>query len=481
MLRSKQSSRRLTLLAAATALLAVALAAVAAHSAFAMITGGTGNEPLQDPGWPAGAVWIFNHPGRIAWWEGPPFGGGQWHAECRGDAKDLNLVLADFAKLDAKNKRIIVHDGVGHSFWINPNQEPGKKTDAPIDWTFTVWQAANWNHLRKAPADLSPIDARDAKIGPPIEIDVYTGGNIRWADVKTPKDVKVIDERLTAHGFTPADGTVLQGRVTDLATGLPLASRTRLQRIEPQKKGGYRYTDAIEAPTDKLGHWVLKKTPPGWYRVIVEADGYVPRLAGYVRPNDQPRWYGFDCRLSRPGPVSGKVVDTQGKPLTDVEVRLDDVATAEDGRYESPDGYTRRTDAEGRFQFALVPLATARVWTHKPGYCRPGLGMKITSPAKDLVLTMKQSTQVIVTIDFSWATKPQEYIVEIEPEGGSRVGTWGGSGCIDAKNQITFNDVPPGRYVLHGQPNGGTEKQRTDPVTVDLKGGQPLKITLQAK
>ena len=64
-----------------TCLLIAILAGVAPPEAFALITGGEGNKPITDPGWPAGAAAIFNHPGRIAWWEGPPFGGGQWHAE----------------------------------------------------------------------------------------------------------------------------------------------------------------------------------------------------------------------------------------------------------------------------------------------------------------------------------------------------------------------------------------------------------------
>src|SRR5262245_58095034 len=100
---------------------------IVAAPAFALITGGEGNLPLNDPGWPAGAAAIFNHMARVAWWEGPPFGGGQWHAECRGDAQALSAVLADFARLDVKRKRIIVHDGVGHSFWLNPNREPAKR------------------------------------------------------------------------------------------------------------------------------------------------------------------------------------------------------------------------------------------------------------------------------------------------------------------------------------------------------------------
>src|SRR5215212_1624723 len=118
---------------AAAIVLAAALA-VPQRPALALIMGGTGNDPINDPGWPKGAAAIFNNPARVAWWEGPPFGGGQWHAECRGDAAAFNPVLADFATLDVKNKRVIVHDGVGRSFWLNPNGEPAKLAVARVDW-----------------------------------------------------------------------------------------------------------------------------------------------------------------------------------------------------------------------------------------------------------------------------------------------------------------------------------------------------------
>src|ERR1700731_348167 len=110
--------------AAAVVSLALAITLIVSPQAFALITGGEGNSPIADPGWPKGAAAIFNTKSRIAWWEGPPFGGGQWHAECRGDARALTAVLADFAKLDVKSKRVVLHDGIGHSFWLDPNHEP---------------------------------------------------------------------------------------------------------------------------------------------------------------------------------------------------------------------------------------------------------------------------------------------------------------------------------------------------------------------
>src|SRR5689334_7982785 len=101
-----------------TVLLAILVAVAIPTPAFALIFGGEGNKPIDDPGWPAGASIVFNQPGRIAYWEGPPFGGGQWHSECRGDANALNSALAYFAKIDAKVKRLVIHDGVGRSFWL---------------------------------------------------------------------------------------------------------------------------------------------------------------------------------------------------------------------------------------------------------------------------------------------------------------------------------------------------------------------------
>lgn len=69
----------------------------------------------------------------------------------------------------------------------------------------------------------------------------------------------------------------------------------------------------------------------------------------------------------------------------------------------------------------------------------------------------------------------------IAPEGGEAVGKYGGSGNIDADGRIAFENVPPGRYVLRGRPNPGSDGEETEPTTVDLKGGQASEITLKAK
>src|SRR4029079_4360453 len=135
-------------------------------------------------------------------------------------------------------------------------------------------------------------------------------------------------------------------KVTDLSNGRPIAAAIKLQRVEPREKGGYHYPVVVEAKAAARGHWVMRQAPVGWVRVVVEADGFVPRVAGHARFDEQPRWQSYDCGLARPAAVSGRVTDDAGQPLAWVDVRLDNVRPESGGRYESPLEFTAKTDAE---------------------------------------------------------------------------------------------------------------------------------------
>jgi hypothetical protein len=462
------------------AALTVAMLAGLVSEVRALIVGGVGNEPMRDPGWPQGAAAVFNVQERIAFWEGPPFGGGQYHAECRGDVKALNAVLADFAKIDAKTKRVVIQDGVGHSFWLAPNREPGKLANAKIDWRFMVWMPKNWEMLRKLPPDFNPTGPQDKDDGPPVEIEIFTGGDIRFEDIVMPQGVTVIDNRLVAHGFRPADGSVLEGSVVDLADGKPLPAKARIERYERNENGESSYVAAADTIADAKGRWIIKKAPAGDFRVVVESDGYVPRIAGHVRVEEEPRWKKLDTALSKPGPVTGKVVDEAGQPLEGVEVSLRNV-TAAGAKYEVAIGTSTKTGPGGRFRIDTAPIGTASVWVHKPGYVRPGLGSDFATPKNGIEETMKKGAKIVVTVAFPNNNRPGGYIVRIAPEGGEGVGKYGGSGNINEGNQITFDFVPPGRYTLRGRPNPSSDDQETQPITIDAKGGATTEVTITAK
>jgi hypothetical protein len=461
--------------------LLVATTCFTSQSAKAIIFGSDGSEPVIQADWPDGAAEIFNHRTRIAWWEGPPFGGGQWHAECRGNADAFNKILAKFAQLDVKNKRLVVHDGIGRSFQLNPNDVPARRKLARIDWSFEFWQPARWQKLSSLPADLNPTELVDAALGPPAQIDLYTGGRVSWDKVVVPDGLRVLDQRLASQGFKLEDGFVLTGQVVDTETRQPIRSEMQLQSITAKPGSGYKYDNVLHATCDTSGRWQMKNVPMGRFRIVASAPDYVPRVVGYATVTDQPGWHEVNKSLSRPARVSGTVFDADGKPLAGVDVRLANVNSSLDGRYESPDEFTANTDDNGRFLIMQVPLASASVRIYKSGYHDPGLGTKIITPVRDLSLSMAAAGEIHVVVDFGKRKRYGEYLVEVEPAGGPVVGSWGGSAQLQPDNQRVFRDVPPGKYVVSGHPNPTTDKERTESVAVEIAGGESKVVTLRAK
>jgi len=451
------------------------LLALLPQIAFALIEGAEGNEKLNDARLPKGAGAIINRRDRIAWWEGEE----EFHADGRGDSKVINKILADFAKLDVKTKRVVVHDGVGQSYLINMDMTSAKKRAAQIDWTFTVWPQEKWEHSRRLFS--RPNQPLPEKPDLPAQIDVYTA-NVRWADVVVPEGIEVMDKRLEAHGFTAADGIVIEGRVKELSGGQPVVASVRVQRIEIKKGvGGYVYTDVAESKSNAAGIWVLKNLPAAWFRIVVEADGFVPRVVGYAKCFDQPQWQSFESSLARAVSVSGRVTDKSGAPLKDVDVRLIDVHVEPGGEYESPSDFQFKTDVEGRFRSDHVPAGSATIWLQKSGYSEAGLGRTVTLPSNEIELQLTKAGSIRVTVDFNGKKRPAGYMVELEPEGGNVVGSYGGSATIDGNNGFTFENVPPGKYVVKGHPSRYQEREVSEAVKVDLQGDNAEDVTIKAK
>jgi len=451
-----------------------------ATHAHALIVGGKGNEPVRDPGWPEGAAAIFNHEGRVAWWEGPPFGGGQYHAECRGDADTLNEVLVTVSKLKAASRRLVVQDGVGHSFWLNPNNAEDQKRQSEIDWQLMVWVPENWQRLSKLPPDLNPTDKNDQ--GPPAVITVYAGGRIRWDRVQVPNGIQVIDNRMEARGYSAADGNVLEGTLADVESGAALTGRVELRQIGTNTNDNDEALVSVESVADAGGKWVIKNAPAGRFQVIAYAEGYVPQTVGYVSADDQPSYASFGCKLAKPFSVSGRIVDDQGRPLKAASVRLANFVVAEGQRYKPYGNYVVETNEQGKFELANVPMGDVTVHCSKDGYFRAGLGDAVSVPQrKPLELAMSLASHIEITVLFRSPNPPINYLVKMIPQGGPAVGKWSGSARINNQSQVVFRNVPPGEYVVVGHPNPTGADDKTPPIVVDLVGGQTHRITITAK
>lgn len=214
--------------------------------------------------------------------------------------------------------------------------------------------------------------------------------------------------------------------------------------------------------------------------MVVEAEGYAPRIAGYERFDQQPQWAKFDTALARPAAVAGRVIDASGKPLPDVEIRFDDAGPEAGDRYDSPAELKCQTDAEGRFRFEGLPAGKATLHARKNGYCSPGLPPSIDTPKDDVELRLLKASSITVTVDFGKNKPPKDYMAMLSPEGGDVIGSYGGAGSINKKNQFKFDAVPPGKYILTGRPNPGREDETTEPFTVNVEADQAVEVTLVA-
>src|SRR5207248_7813886 len=125
---------------------------------------------------------------RGGYWEGPPFGGGRYVFEYRGENKSLQEAIDLFARIKSRELRLVVHDGKNKGFFCGDEKT---KDAAGMDWSFTVWTPANFQRLYGG-GSIELISAADpsGNLGKSIEpptIDGYLGsGRINWKQIKVP-------------------------------------------------------------------------------------------------------------------------------------------------------------------------------------------------------------------------------------------------------------------------------------------------------
>ena len=137
----------------------------------------------------------------VGYWEGPPFGGGEWHIQFRGDGDALNQALTNFAAIKFTQLDVVIHDGPKNDQFIGNLPKLGADNTSPrVDWEFVVWEPKNWKSLYNSTnAALARIFKDDPRLGKPYPaplLNIYIGGGqVDWDNVKIPANVYVDDER----------------------------------------------------------------------------------------------------------------------------------------------------------------------------------------------------------------------------------------------------------------------------------------------
>jgi hypothetical protein len=381
-----------------------------AQPASALIMVG-GKDPVTDHDWPAGSLDLANHKSRLAWYEGPPFGGGEWTFLYRGDTATLNVLLTTFAQIKAPDLLLIVHDGVHNSSFLPADKNA--KPDTTVDWSFTVWTPQNFYQLFADPAGfMAAQQPQYAGALPPPRMDVYVAeGRIDWERVQVPAGVRIVDERALAHGYKPEDGSVVVGTVYDMLTSKPVAGvevTAEHQVQPPQPPDNFDVSKNPPKPSwekvastigDADGRFELKNIPAGGYQLVVRCTGYAPRAL---------EWISFEAHTYKSFPAiqlspaieaTGKVLDsTTNRPLPGVKVRVDQTLAADGRGYPQPEGRETTTDAEGKFTLSNLPRGQAQITAWADGHYQADMLKKHPIAGKPITLKMGATGTIHVKV-----------------------------------------------------------------------------------
>jgi hypothetical protein len=183
----------------------------------------------------------------------------------------------------------------------------------------------------------------------------------------------------------------------------------------------------------------------------------------------------FDLVLKEPlrcKPLSGRVVDPRGKPVSNALISLCRRETAFDPPMLNALGYSTRTDASGRFRFDAAPdecvvsvMLTAAdfITSLLPGWTEPP---RVTRANRQVEITLQPSGSVRVLLPPDLPFEPRPCFLEGEP---GRPLTFLRYQPLSRALEAPF--VPPGRYLLKSQ------EQRT---RYELGGLQNVTVAVEA-
>jgi hypothetical protein len=453
-------------------LVALFLLCLCPTACFGLILVGEGNSPIGDPGWPLGAVGVANLPTRVAYWEGPPFGGGQYQFlyRCR-TTEELSEALNAFASIRAPRLELVLHDGPRFGYLYEQWEAPSEPED-PVHWAFTVWNPESWHRVYNIINGYRP----SGQPVPAPRLDVYIGGGpITWEEVRVPAGLVVIDQRADSAPIKPVGGGLLRGDIFDICTGKPIpGAGIALVSLEEDEDR----PDAICARADHLGSFQIEKIPRGRYEVVITADGYVSRQAGRYA-NRGTTYHELVAELAPPASIEGLVTDLEGRPIAGAEAYAREIRGIDGHEYPTPDAEPTVTDAEGRFEIHSLPIGFAQIRCRVPSMHLARSTREICEvPGKPIELTMEGTGTLLgKVVDENGNVPAGEVSVEVRPV-GDVIGKWGGSIRCEADGSFEITGVPPDEYLVSSNPGLLIMGLDPDAVRVSIEAGTIVELEI---
>jgi uncharacterized GH25 family protein len=231
-----------------------------------------------------------------------------------------------------------------------------------------------------------------------------TDTNGSWQCDFVPKDAAYVRVEVTHPDFDSQDNDV---SIDDLATGKAQFRMVSVIRVRGRvlddagkpvpaaevvlgrEREIWPGSSTLETTTDAEGRFEFQRVHFQKRLLGVKAEGSAPALLVAEVKRDLPQ---IDVRLTRGEPLRVRVVDNAGKPISRVQVNVDEWPSSMQapragvvGRWSYP-GWEWETDAEGRFVWSNAPPDAISFTFNKGGYMSRSRHALRPSPEEQTVI-----------------------------------------------------------------------------------------------
>lgn len=259
------------------------------------------------------------------------------------------------------------------------------------------------------------------------------------------------------------------GQVIDGLTGQPVPAFSVRMRFYYGPGTGTAPSEVSGEYASPKGEFCIEGVPGSDYVVEASAPGYAPTLSTNFSVSPGKSVAGITVRLSHGGSMSGRIVDSEGKPVARARIQTHDTEWTDDPFMKAlGDGYAAdatqvdiRAGEDGRFLIKNLNPYSYQIVVSAPGYTRKVntdivVGDGVEQKLGDVSITRGGSLRGTL---FDPSGKPlpggRISLRAMEPMPGGMPTSYGAKSGAEGKFVIT--NIPSGRYVLSGSRATGAE------------------------
>jgi len=278
-------------------------------------------------------------------------------------------------------------------------------------------------------------------------------------------------------------GGAIRGGVFDIATHQVIADANVIlvKRTEPRS-----WNESARTKTDPNGLFEIRNIPHGYYKLHIHANGYADRDVGVFNNLNEYTYDEFDTLLAKTASCKGIVQDEKGNAISGVTVIAKEMLGINGLGYKCPSDPSATTDEKGRFELHSLPEGVTHIRCQAPSLHQETsffdmykVSAQPWDVPEDIEIVMTGTGLVRGKVIGTDGNAPKrEFIAEIEPKGGNKLGSWGGSMKCNKDGSFEFKGVPPGEYSIFAKPNPMREGEASPPKLVTITVGKTVELEI---